>query len=142
MRGNMKEIKVGSECKATVLVVEDSPTQAMHVHGLLEEQGVNVVLAGDGPEGLALAQRVRPDLVILDMQLPGMNGLEVCSELKGAPDTADIPVILFTRHDDPQLISMGLQSGIVDYIPKDVFADAVLVETLRQMGLIKSPSEG
>ena len=120
----------------TVLVVEDSPTQALHVQTLLEQEGVHVVLAGDGPEGIALAQRVRPDLVILDMQLPGMNGLQVCRELKQAPTTAEIPVILFTRHDDPQMIAMGLQSGIVDYIPKDVFADAVLLETLRQMGLI------
>ena len=73
----MTETKIDSTYRSTVLVVEDSPTQAMHVQSLLEEQGVNVVLAADGPEGIALAQRAHPDLVILDMQLPGMHGLEV-----------------------------------------------------------------
>ena len=138
----MADTRVNATRTATILVVEDSPTQAMHVQGLLEEHGVNVVLAVDGPEGVALAQSAAPDLVILDMQLPTMNGLEVCKALKAAPATADIPVILFTRHDDPELISLGLQSGVVDYIPKDVFADAVLAETLRQMGLIGRPTEG
>jgi CheY-like chemotaxis protein len=132
----MSETAEVNVADATILVVEDSPTQALHVQALLEREGVRVVLAGDGPEGIALAQRAHPDLVILDMQLPGMNGLQVCSELKRMPATAEIPVILFTRHDDPEMIAMGLQSGIVDYIPKDVFADAVLLETLRQMGLI------
>jgi len=135
------KIQSMTEAAATILVVEDSPTQAMHVQTLLEREGVNVVLAADGPEGLSLARRVLPDLVLLDMQLPGMNGLQVCSELKQAPSTAEIPVILFTRHDDPQMITMGLQSGVVDYIPKDAFADAVLLETLRQMGLIPCRAE-
>ena len=135
------EMQSMTEAAATILVVEDSPTQAMHIQTLLEREGISVVLAADGPEGLSLAQRVHPDLVILDMQLPGMNGLQVCSELKQAPATAEIPVILFTRHDDPKMIAMGLQSGIVDYIPKDAFADAVLLETLRQMGLIAHRAE-
>jgi CheY-like chemotaxis protein len=65
-----------------------------------------------------------------------MNGLQVCEALKSSPQTRHIPVIMLTRHDDPQMITLGLKSGIVDYIPKDAFADAVLVETLRQMGLI------
>ena len=121
---------------STILVVEDSPTQALHVQNLLEREGVNVVLAIDGPQGIDLARELRPDLVLLDMQLPGMNGLEVCEELKRGHETRRIPVIMLTRHDDPQMITKGLQSGVIDYIPKDAFADAVLLETLRQMGLI------
>ena len=121
---------------STILVIEDSPTQALHVQALLEREGANVALAADGAEGIALAQELCPDLIVLDMQLPTMNGLQVCEALKSSPQTRNIPVIMLTRHDDPQMITLGLKSGIVDYIPKDAFADAVLVETLRQMGLI------
>ena len=122
----------------TILVVEDSPTQALHIRALLEQAGANVVLAGDGPTGVQMARDVLPDLVILDMQLPEMNGLEVCSRIKRGSETHHIPVIMLTRHDDPELVTLGLQSGVVDYIPKDVFADVVLLETLRQMGMIES----
>jgi DNA-binding response OmpR family regulator len=122
----------------TVLVVEDSPTQALQLQLLLEEEGLQVVCAVDGETGLALATQVRPDLIILDIQLPGIDGFQVCRCLKELPGVADIPVIMFTRHDTPEAIMLGLESGAVDYIPKDVFAHAVLLETLRQMGLITS----
>jgi CheY-like chemotaxis protein len=69
--------------------------------------------------------------------MPGMNGFEVCRQLKQSPETAGIPVIMLTRHDDAQSVMSGLETGVIDYIPKDAFADAVLVETLRQMGLIE-----
>ncbi len=122
----------------TVLVVEDSPTQALHLKALLEQEGLKVVLAEDGRVGLEVAQRVQPDLIILDLQMPEMNGFQVCRRLKDEDRTAFIPVIMFTRHDDREAVVLGLQLGAVDYIPKDAFADAVLLETLRQMGLIVS----
>ena len=121
----------------TVLLVEDSPTQALHVQNLLEPEGVHVVFAADGPEGVGLAQTVHPDLIVLDMQLPRMNGFQVCEQLKRKRETHCIPVILLTRHDDPEMVTLGMQSGAIGYIPKDAFADAVLLETMRQMGLIK-----
>lgn len=123
----------------TVLVVEDSPTQALQLRLLLEEEGLQVVCAVDGETGLDLATRVHLDLIILDIQLPGIDGFEVCRCLKELPGVADTPVIMFTRHDTPEAIMLGLEIGAVDYIPKDVFAQAVLLETLRQMGLISSP---
>jgi CheY-like chemotaxis protein len=122
----------------TILVIEDSPTQALHLQALLEQEGLKVLLAEDGQEGLEVAQQLQPDLIVLDLQMPGMNGFQVCRRLKDEQRTASIPVILFTRHDDREAIVLGLQLGAVDYIPKDAFADAVLVETLRQMGLIAS----
>jgi CheY-like chemotaxis protein len=126
--------RTGVPC--TILVIEDSPTQALHVQNLLTREGVTVALATDGLQGISMARELGPDLILLDMQLPSMNGLQVCEVLKHKRETQNIPVIMLTRHDDPQMITQGLQSGIVDYIPKDAFADAVLLETLRQMGLI------
>jgi len=121
----------------TVMLVEDSPTQALHVQRLLEREGVNVVLASTGSEGVQLARQLLPNLIILDMQLPEMNGFHVCRSLKRRRETYHIPVIMLTRHDEPEMITLGKQSGLVDFIPKDAFADAVLVETLRHMGLAR-----
>lgn len=125
-----------AETRSTILVVEDSPTQAMHVQSMLEQNGARVLVAVDGPEGIQLAEGMQPDLVVLDMQLPGMNGLQVCKHLKSNRSTSQIPVIMFTRYDDAETIALGMQLGVIDYIPKDAFADAVLLETLRQMGLL------
>ncbi len=123
--------------KKIVVVIEDSPTQALHLQTLLEQTGMEVILAFNGRTGLQLAQQLHPDLVVLDVQMPEMNGFQVCRELKNRPDTADIPIIMFTRHDEQEAIVLGLQTGAIDYIPKDAFADAVLLETLRQMKLIR-----
>lgn len=123
--------------KKTVLVVEDSPTQALHMQALLEQEGLSVLLAHDGKTGLEMAQELGPDLIVLDVQMPEMNGFQVCGELKNRRATKDIPIIMFTRHDEREAVVLGLQTGAVDYIPKDAFADAVLLETLRQMKLIE-----
>ena len=88
-----------------------------------------------------MAHQLQPDVIVLDIQMPEMNGFQVCEQLKEANETANIPVILFTRHDDDEAVVLGLQMGAVDFIPKDAFADAVLIETLRQMGLIPSSPE-
>ena len=124
----------------TALVIEDSPTQSLHLQILLEQKGLGVLIANDGETGLDLAQEYKPDIIILELQMPGMNGFEVCERLKDSPQTSDIPVILLTRHDDQEAVSQGLRLGAVDFIPKDAFADVVLLETLRQMGLIEEQS--
>lgn len=127
----------------TILVIEDSPTQAFHTQSLLERQGVHVILAGDGVEGIMMAREQHPDLIVLDMQLPGLNGLEVCDRLKRMSETSLIPIIILTRHDDPDVAALSLEHGVVDFIPKDAFADAVLLATLQQMGLItRQPDRG
>jgi DNA-binding response OmpR family regulator len=122
--------------KKKILVVEDSTTQALHLRTLLEREGLHVSWAKDGREGVREARKLHPDLIVLDIQMPEMNGFEVCQRLKSGQDTADIPIIMFTRHDDAASVMSGLEKGAIDYIPKDAFAEAVLLETLRQMGLI------
>lgn len=135
-------MKIVTPCAGTkmILVVEDSPTQARHLQALLEQTGALVVCAVDGRMGLRLAQRMQPDIIVLDIQMPDISGFEVCQQLKNDDVTADIPVIMLTRQDGPDDVLAGLQLGAVDYIPKDAFADAVLLETLRQMGIV--PSKG
>lgn len=125
----------------TILIVEDSPTQALRLRDLLEHERLCVIWARDGREGLLLAQEKRPDLIVLDIKLPEMDGFEVCRRLKSMAETADIPVIMLTRYDDARSVLSGLETGAVDYIPKDAFSEAVLLETLRQMGLIARRTE-
>jgi CheY-like chemotaxis protein len=119
-----------------ILVVEDSPTQLISLRLLLEEHGLQVAWADTGLKGVDIAQELQPDLIILDLRLPDINGLQVAEQLKDSPNTASIPIILMTRFGDTELMQQALQMGISEYIPKDPFADAVLVETLRRMGLI------
>jgi CheY-like chemotaxis protein len=118
------------------LIVEDSPTQSLHVQSLLEGAGLPCALATNGQTGLYLAESLMPDVVILDLEMPYIDGFEVCKQLKADPTTAFIPVILMTRHGEKFSMEHGLELGAVEFIPKDVFADAVLLETLKQMKII------
>jgi len=120
----------------TVLVVEDSPTQAESIRVTLAEKGLQVVCAFDGPSGLQKAREMHPDLIVMDVNMPGMNGFQVAQELKSNPKYADIPIVMLTSRDTPESVMLGLGAGAIDYIPKDVFAMSVLIETVRQMGLI------
>jgi two-component system sensor histidine kinase/response regulator len=128
-------IETGANTK-TILLIEDSATQALHLKLLLEQEGLEVAWASTGQMGLKMARQLLPDLILLDVQMPDMNGFQVCQQLKRAEDTNCIPVIMLTRFDDPETVTLGMQVGVTDYIPKDAFADAVLLETLRQMEMI------
>jgi CheY-like chemotaxis protein len=121
-----------------ILLVEDSPTQIMSIRALLEEQGVNLIFATDGEMGLNMAKELLPALIIMDLQMPRMNGLQVIEGLKSNKATASIPIIMLSAHDDAEAQILALQLGAVDYITKDVFVNAVLLATLRQMGFIKN----
>ncbi len=121
----------------TVLIVEDSPTQAKRLELILGRNGLNTVWARDGEEGLRFAQMYIPTIILLDIELPGINGLQVCKRLKDNNRTSPIPVILLTRFGDTETIEFGMKAGAIEYIPKDAFSDAVVVETLRQTGIIE-----
>ncbi len=120
-----------------ILLVEDSPTQIMSIRALLEDEGVNLVFATDGAMGLTMAKEMLPALIIMDLQMPRMNGLQVIESLKSNKATAPIPIIMLSAHDDPEAQTLALQLGAQEYITKDIFVNAVLLETLRQMGFIK-----
>ena len=124
-----------------VLVVEDSPVQALALRQLLEQKGLQVVRAMDGQGGITMAEQYLPDAIILDIQMPVMDGLEACRRLKQNPKTKDIPVVMLTAHGEPSMLMRGLGLGAVDFIPKDAFSDIVLIETLRQLHILKSAKD-
>ncbi|MEU9520008.1 response regulator transcription factor [Streptomyces sp. NPDC048224] len=100
---------------ARVLVVDDDPTVAEVVAGYLDRAGYRVDRAGDGPAALARAAAHRPDLVVLDLMLPGMDGLEVCRRLRGQ---GPVPVVMLTARGDEDDRILGLEVGADDYVTK------------------------
>jgi two-component system alkaline phosphatase synthesis response regulator PhoP len=123
-----------------VVIVEDSATQAQQIAAYLSERDVNVMVAPDGPQGLRLVANSHPDLVVLDINLPTMNGYQVCRRLKRDPETADIPVIMLTSATEAADMMKGIEVGAIDYIPKDQFAVDHLLLALTQMGILKGSS--
>ncbi|BET48810.1 hypothetical protein RGQ21_37920 [Kitasatospora aureofaciens] len=100
---------------ARILVVDDDPTVAEVVAGYLDRAGYRVDRAGDGPAALARAAAYRPDLVVLDLMLPGMDGLEVCRRMRGR---GPVPVIMLTARGDEDDRVLGLEVGADDYVTK------------------------
>lgn len=113
-----------------ILVVEDSPTQAKQIAAALAAYNLRVVIAGDGLEGLRVVDSQQPDMVILDVNLPTMDGYQVCSRLKRDSRTAHIPVIMLTAYDSAKATLQGLEVGADDYIAKDEFTNENLMATL------------
>ncbi|MCQ9182999.1 response regulator transcription factor [Streptomyces sp. IBSBF 2953] len=98
-----------------VLVVDDDPTVSEVVAGYLDRAGFAVDVAADGPTAVAQAARRKPDLVVLDLMLPGMDGLEVCRRIRAA---APLPVIMLTARGDEEDRILGLEVGADDYVTK------------------------
>lgn len=121
---------------AAILLVEDTAVQALRFKANLEENGCEVRWVENGRDGLKAVHESFYDLIILDIELPDISGFEVCRRLKADPAVAEIPVIMLTTRDRAEDALIGLNTGAVDYIPKDNFADLVLLETIKQMGLL------
>ncbi|WP_406151321.1 response regulator [Streptomyces sp. NBC_01012] len=98
-----------------VLVVDDDPTVAEVAGGYLERAGYDVGLAGDGPMALESFAALRPDLVVLDLMLPGMDGFEVCRRMRAR---GPVPVIMLTARGDEDDRILGLETGADDYVTK------------------------
>jgi DNA-binding response OmpR family regulator len=117
-----------------VLLVEDSPTQALRLKVVLERAGLAVSVAPDGQEAISMARSNLPAAVILDVNLPDIDGFQVCQTLKEGK-TARIPVIIVTVNDGATDTIKGLEAGADAYIPKDDFAEANLLQALHDLAI-------
>jgi twitching motility two-component system response regulator PilH len=104
----------------TVLIVDDSPTELQAYREMLEKHGFTVEEATDGETSLNKAAELRPDLILMDVVMPGMNGFQATRQLDKNPDTADIPVIIITWKDQETDKVWGLRQGARDYVVKPV----------------------
>ncbi len=117
---------------STVLVVEDSVTQREMIKDLLKGSGLTVTVASDGVEALEQIQGNRPDLVVLDIVMPRMNGYEVCRRLKSDPKTQNVPVVMCSSKGEEFDRYWGMRQGADAYIAKP-FQPTELVGTVRQL---------
>ena len=113
-----------------VLVVDDEPDIRELVQHHLEIEGFEVLSAPDGEKGLFLIQNELPDLIILDLMLPGIDGLEVCRKLNNIESTSDIPIIMLTAKGEETDIIKGLDYGAEDYVTKP-FSPRVLMARVK-----------
>jgi twitching motility two-component system response regulator PilH len=120
-----------------ILIIEDSRTQAIRLQLELQRYDLAVEIAATGDAGLAAARQARHQAIVLDVELPGIDGYTICRALKSDPATSGIPIVMMTRHDETGNALAGLRVGADDYIPKDSFAEHNVVEALRQLGLIE-----
>ena len=104
--------------KTTVLIVDDEEDVLRPIAFRLEAQGFNVLLEPDGESGFQTAVAKRPDLILLDIMMPGLDGLTLCNLLKGREDTAAIPIIILTAKTAVGDIEKVFKSGADDYVAK------------------------
>lgn len=110
----------------TLAIIEDEADMLASLAMLLRLEGFTVHEAMTGPDGLALVRRVRPDIVVCDIQLPGMDGLEVLAALRADPAVASTPFIFLTARGEKSDIRLGMVAGADDYLVKPVTLDDLL----------------
>jgi DNA-binding response OmpR family regulator len=101
-----------------ILLIEDSPSQALQLQLILQRAGYRVALAADGVAGWQMACEQLPRLILLDVELPSLDGFQVLSRLKRGRATAAIPVIMLTNRDHISSVERAIELGVDDYLPK------------------------
>jgi len=123
-----------SEKKMKILLVEDEPDMVEAVRIRLEANGFDVITASDGPDGLNKARTAGPDLVILDVMLPKMDGFKVCRMLKFDEKYRKIPIIMFTARTQQADLAQGKEMGADAYITKPFKSEELLAKIRELLG--------
>ena len=132
----MKPLDPGASADApTILIVDDTPANIALLVDYLEDNGFRVAVAQDGAEGLQRAEFTGPDLILLDVMMPGMDGFETCRLLKAAPKTREIPVIFMTALTDAGEKVNAFGVGAVDYVTKPFDIEEVLARVKTHLSL-------
>lgn len=119
----------------TAMIVDDTVTNIEVLQSILRDAGYRVVVFREGQRALEAARESPPDIVLLDIMMPGMDGFEVCSILKGNPETREIPVLFITSLSDQESRLKGLEIGAVDFISKPIDRVEVMLRVGHQMKL-------
>ena len=115
-----------------VMVVDDSPTEIHLLSEMLKKNGFNVTTASNGEEAIAKSKTDKPDLILMDVVMPGMSGFETTRAITKNPETAKIPVIICTTKGQETDKAWGLRQGAKDYIVKPV-TEKVLMDKIRAL---------
>lgn len=119
---------------ATVLIVDDSPTEVHILTKILEGAGYRVIHAADGETGVSTAKAQVPDLILMDVVMPGLNGFQATRQLSRDANTNSIPVILVTTKDQETDKTWGMRQGAREYVVKPVAAEELLAKIKSILG--------
>ncbi len=126
---------------ARILVADDTPASLSLLVDLLEPLGHEVLAVSEGRSAIQLAHKAKPDLVLLDVMMPGSDGFTVCRALKADPETSEIPVIFITSRQETGDIVRGFRVGAVDYILKPFHAEEVITRVTTHLDLSRATRE-
>ena len=118
---------------AKILIIEDDRFLRELIARKLKNEGYEVAEAVDGEEGLKRIKEERPDLVLLDLILPGIDGFEVLEKAKKDPETAQIPVIILSNLGQREGVERGLKLGAIDYLIKAHFTPGEIIEKIKNI---------
>ena len=114
-----------------VLIVDDSPTETYKFEEILKKNGFGVIKADNGADGVAVCRKEKPDVVLMDVVMPGLNGFQATRQLAKGDDTKNIPVIIVTTKDQETDRVWGKRQGAWAYLTKPV-DEKLLMETIKQ----------
>jgi diguanylate cyclase (GGDEF)-like protein/PAS domain S-box-containing protein len=132
---NPATVPLADPRKPAILIVDDAPDNLGVLRAMMLRQGYQTFVATSGDRALDIAQRVKPDLILLDVVMPGIDGLETCRRLKAHPATARIPVIFMSARGDTEDIVAGFDTGAADYIAKPLRLEEVSARVRAQLRL-------
>jgi DNA-binding response OmpR family regulator len=116
-----------------ILIVDDTPDNLALLSDALDEAGYMVLVALDGNSALNRIQRRRPDLILLDAMMPGLDGFETCRRIKAQAETANIPVLFMTALTDSEHVVKGFEAGAIDYVTKPIQCNEVLARVASHL---------
>jgi CheY-like chemotaxis protein len=122
--------------KYTVLIVDDIPVNIILLKTMLARINVQILTAVDGRQALETVRKLKPELVLLDIQMPVMNGLDVLKEMKNSPELKDIPVIMVSAYTSPEDIEQSMSLGASGFIKKPVIMDILLSSVTSELDRI------
>ena len=122
--------------KYTVLIVDDIPVHIILLKTMLARINVQILTAVDGRQALETVRKLKPELVLLDIQMPVMNGLDVLKEMKNSPELKDIPVIMVSAYTSPEDIEQSMSLGASGFIKKPVIMDILLSSVTSELDRI------
>jgi two-component system cell cycle response regulator len=123
---------------ARILVVDDDPDTVDILSRHLQGEGFVAIEALCGPDCLRIAQESEVDVILLDLMMPGMDGFEVCQQLKGDPRTAEIPVILITARDDIEARAEGIRLGASEFLTKPFSRRQLVARINSQLNILEA----
>ena len=118
-----------------ILIVDDEIGARTLIGIMLDRGGFEVLKAGDASEALSMLDEATPDLVILDVMMPGMDGIELCKTLRERGSTANLPILILSARGDSESVMRGMDAGATDYLPKPILHHDLVAKVRRLLDM-------